>query len=381
MSIFVDLHILQSLPPSCVNRDDTGSPKRAVYGGVDRARVSSQAWKHATRVAFADYLDPEKIGTRTLYAIELIVEKVQESGSSYEPAEIAKAAATVLSKAGIKTEKAKERKNPEGEKVSDSPYPISKFLLFISPLQVEALAKLTVSVLEGEKISPKDARAAASEDTAVDMGLFGRMVADEPSLTVDAACQVAHALSVSGANTEFDYFTAVDDKPRADRFGAGMIGTVEFVSATFYRYATVNMTVLAENLGSMEAAEEALSAFIRAFTTSMPTGKQNTFANRTRPGFVAAQVRDDQPVNLVGSFETPIESDNGIMSAAVASLVNTSIDEDAQFGTKPVGTSFLATKDALKGEAAEALEAWGKPSTLDEVITATLSAIRSASEV
>ena len=52
--LYVDFHVLQTVPPSCVNRDDTGSPKTAVYGGATRARVSSQAWKHAIRKMFAE---------------------------------------------------------------------------------------------------------------------------------------------------------------------------------------------------------------------------------------------------------------------------------------------------------------------------------------
>ena len=39
--LYVDFHVLQTVPPSCINRDDTGSPKTAIYGGVTRARVSS----------------------------------------------------------------------------------------------------------------------------------------------------------------------------------------------------------------------------------------------------------------------------------------------------------------------------------------------------
>jgi CRISPR system Cascade subunit CasC len=65
--IFLDVHALQTVPPSNLNRDDTGAPKTALYGGVPRARVSSQAWKRATRTYFADehLLEPSELGVRT----------------------------------------------------------------------------------------------------------------------------------------------------------------------------------------------------------------------------------------------------------------------------------------------------------------------------
>jgi CRISPR system Cascade subunit CasC len=134
------------------------------------------------------------------------------------------------------------------------------------------------------------------------------MVADDADLNVDASVQVAHALSTHAAEIEQDYFTAVDDKNiGSNETGAGMIGTVEFNAATLYRYATVNVDLLRKNLaGDNEATARAVEAFVRGFVLSMPTGKQNTFANRTVPDGVIIAVRDDQPINLVGAFEEPV---------------------------------------------------------------------------
>lgn len=147
----------------------------------------------------------------------------------------------------------------------------------------------------------KAAKAALSRDHSVDVALFGRMVADDANLNVDAACQVAHAISTHAVATEFDYYTAVDDQNPAEETGAGMIGTIEFDSATLYRYATINVPALLRSLGDTEATAQAVEAFVRSFATSMPTGKQNTFANRTAPDAVVVMVRPDRPVNLVGA--------------------------------------------------------------------------------
>ena len=154
----------------------------------------------------------------------------------------------------------------------------------------------------------KDACKAALKGTpSVDLALFGRMVASDPSLNYDAAAQVAHAISTHSVQNEFDYFTAVDDRAPDDNAGAGHLGTVEFNSSTLYRYATVNVTELSENLGA--ETPEAVRNFLRAFVCSMPTGKQNTFANRTLPDAIYVAIRRDQPANLVGAFEQPVRAD------------------------------------------------------------------------
>lgn len=177
------------------------------------------------------------------------------------------------------------------------------------------------------------------------------MVADDADLNVDAACQVAHAISTHAAENEFDFFTAVDDdKSRAEEredAGAGMMGTIEFSSATMYRYATVNLDLLHENLGDAEATLRALSSFIEAFVKTMPTGKQNTFANRTLPSMVVVQVRDDQPVSLVGAFERPVlKSDTeGFVAKSVRKLVEHEKQLEEAFGVKPRHAFVVSLED------------------------------------
>lgn len=340
---FLDIHVLQTVPPSNINRDDTGSPKSAAYGGVRRARVSSQAWKRATRSEFRRFLDKEDLGTRTKRVVELLTEEIGKAFPDLtdRATEIAEA---VFTKGGIKL--TAPRKG--GEEAKESGY-----LLFLSALQIKRLAALGAEAAQGDGLDALDKKtigAIFKADNSIDLALFGRMVADVSDLNVDAAAQVAHAISVHAVDNEFDYFTAVDDHKAADTeedAGAGMIGTVEFNSSTLYRYATVNVEGLRKNLGSAEATERAVKAFIDAFIRSMPTGKQNTFANGTLPDAVVVIAREDQPVSLVGAFEdavtTPVGS--GRVTAAAERLVAYAKDVEAVYGSAATSTWTVGVGD------------------------------------
>ncbi|MBW4722315.1 type I-E CRISPR-associated protein Cas7/Cse4/CasC [Saccharothrix obliqua] len=330
----VDIHVIQTVPPSNINRDDTGSPKTAVYGGRRRARVSSQAWKRATRDAFEHLLDPAELGVRTKRVVELVAEEItrQRPELAQRSAELAEA---VLTAAGIKITPARKKEA----------LPESGYLLFLSTRQIQGLAELVIEAAEkaGEgkpDINKADARARADQQHSVDVALFGRMVADATDLNVDAACQVAHALSVHTVDNEYDYFTAVDDHKKADAedAGAGMIGTVEFNSSTLYRYATVDVDRLRDNLGDVGGTRRAVEAFVRAFVSSMPTGKQNTFANRTLPDAVLVVVRHTQSINLVGAFEeaVPDDADGGRVVMAVSRLAEHARELHEAFDEQPV---------------------------------------------
>ena len=340
MSTYVDIHIIQSLPPSCVNRDDSGSPKSAVYGGVRRLRVSSQSWKRATRLYFNDLLDAKDVGVRTKRVVEVLAERITEDAPELADA-AAGLAEKVFAAAKIKLS------SPRGKK--DAPQE-SGYLLFLSTSQIERLAGLAIaSARGGEALDAKTVKKIFKEAHAVDIALFGRMVADDTDLNVDAACQVAHAISTHAAENEYDFFTAVDDdKSRSEEedAGAGMMGTVEFSSATMYRYATVNLDMLVENLGDGDAALRALEVFIKGFCLSMPTGKQNTFANRTLPEAVVVSVRDDQPVSLVGAFEKPIRTNEaeGYLARSVGALAEHARAIEDNYGLKPLAGFVVALK-------------------------------------
>lgn len=361
---FIDLHVLQTVPPSCINRDDTGSPKTATFGGVTRARVSSQAWKKATRDEFKQHLDTTELSERTIRVVERIAARMREQDPSIEEEQATEAATEVLKATGIKV-KIEKKKGNDDEEPAETRH--TGYLVFLSRAQIDALARLGVETVQGEKLSKAKAKQAFSDDNAIAVALFGRMIADAPDLNVDAACQVGHAISVHAASSEFDYFTAVDDNAPEDNAGAGMIGTVEFVSSTLYRYATIDAERLVENLGSKDAAIKAVEAFVRAFLVSMPTGKQNTFANRTRPGVVLLEVREDQPVNLAAAFEDPVRTDGGILPLAAKQLAEHAICEDEKFSSAPVRSGILVADKAAKEHVAPILGR-AQETTLDELV-------------
>ena len=342
MSTYVDIHIIQSLPPSCVNRDDSGSPKSAVYGGVRRLRVSSQSWKRATRLYFNDLLDAKDVGVRTKRVVEVLAERITEDAP-----ELAGDAAALAKKVFAATKI--KLSSPRGKK--DAPQE-SGYLLFLSTSQIARLAELAIaSARDGEALDAKTIRKIFKEAHAVDIALFGRMVADDTDLNVDAACQVAHAISTHAAENEYDFFTAVDDdKSRSEEedAGAGMMGTVEFSSATMYRYATVNVDLLRHNLGDSEATLRALEVFVRGFCLSMPTGKQNTFANRTVPETVVVTVREDQPVSLVGAFEeaVPAQGAHGYVARSVEALARHAATIEDNYGLEPLRSFVVALTDS-----------------------------------
>jgi len=327
---YVDVHVIQTVPPSNVNRDDTGSPKTAVYGGVRRARVSSQAWKRATRTDFESTLDSTELGVRSKRLVEIVADEIRGLAPEVEPDAARTAAKEVLGKGGITV------KAPKGGGADEAGY-----LVFLSRLQISALAELALEGLRGDGVAAierKAVQAVLKGKNSIDLALFGRMVADVTDLNVDAAAQVAHAISVHAVETEYDYFTAVDDHKQRDAeedAGAGMIGTVEFNSSTLYRYATVNVEGLLANLGDEAATRRAVEAFVRSFVRSLPTGKQNTFANRTLPDAVVVVVREDQPVNWVGAFETPVPTagEGGRVAESVVRLVAHAHDLASAFGT------------------------------------------------
>ena len=280
--LFLDVHAIQTLPPSNINRDDTGSPKTCQYGGVRRARVSSQSWKRAMRTYFYEQSEQENVGVRTKDIVQFVAEKI-------------------INDAGVKTKDGK-----------------AKALFFLGDSQAKELAKAAIVGNNDKKYLKEILR----NNPAVDIALFGRMVADDPSLNEDASSQVAHAISTHSVDTEFDFFTAVDDLAPEENAGAGMLGTVEFNSSTLYRYANVAIHELYKQLENKEAVLNTGRLFVKSFANSLPTGKVNTFANQTLPQFVMVTLRDDRPVNLVSAFENPIRSNEGYVEKSVNALLN-----------------------------------------------------------
>lgn len=304
----LELHIIQSVPVSCLNRDDLNSPKTAVFGGVQRARVSSQSWKRAIR-EMAKELAPEQFkGERTRLMHEPLVEQLKLAGlSEVDADEGAKKIVDVLVNLDSKSK----------DKVK------SKTLYFLSPLELKTLANAYAETKDPKK-SLKAVDAKSLKDAA-DISIFGRMVANDHSLTVESASMFSHALSTHKVDNEIDFFSAVDDLQPKEDSGAGMTSTLEFNSATYYRFAALNLNMLADSdhLGSLSSEERqsVVKAFIEATIKAMPGARKNTMNGNTLPVYVLGVVRaQGHPIQLVNAFESPIRSSQGYATRSIELL-------------------------------------------------------------
>ena len=329
MSRFVQMHILTAYPPSNPNRDDLGRPKTAVIGGVSRMRISSQALKRAIRTdeAFRAAL-MGNLGERTQRMGDKVREYLLKQGAPEDRAlEIAQGIAAMFGT----VDEAKE----------DNPT-FTKQLAFISPTERDAAFDLANKVHEGKESLPKtpekkasaaakkkykeDIKKKAAElvlrtaDSAVDVAMFGRMLADSPDFNRDAAVQVAHAFTSNRVDVEDDYYTAVDDLKTAEEdAGAGFIGEAGFGAGVFYLYICVNRVLLLKNLsGDTELAGRALSALVRAAATASPSGKKNSFANHVRAEYMLLESGDSQPRSLASAFTKPVGSGNQLAESVEA---------------------------------------------------------------
>ena len=362
MSTFIDIHVIQNVAPSCLNRDDTGAPKDCVFGGHRRARISSQCLKRAARLHFASagLLTPDELAIRTRNIVALIGERLAELGHDDTTAAITAALAAV--ELGVK---ARSEQTPQTE-----------YLLFLANTAIDQLTQLIAENLaELNTGKPSAALKKAivgvlSSASAIDVALFGRMVADKKDLSVDAAAQVAHAISANKIDRESDFFTAVDDWTRADEADAGMLGSVEFNSSCLYRFATVNLDLLITNLGGdRDLALKGLAAFLRSSVLAIPSGKQNTFAAHNLPAAVAIGVHNSQPISLANAIEKPVwhgEHANGLAAASVARLEQHAATLSSTYGLN-LGLKVMDTTNAWDGDTI---------ATLDDLINATIQAVQ-----
>lgn len=343
--MIIELHILQNLAPSNINRDDQGAPKEAMFGGYRRARVSSQSWKRAVRDAFADdnLVPIEQRAIRSRRLIGELQTAFKKAGKEDEISlNVAKA---LLSGLGfVPDSKAEDR---------------TQYLLFLGRQEIsglvdvalthwETLAGAVEKAVAGSK--KKDLKAAVPEDLqkatlavldggrAADLALFGRMLADLPDKNVDGATQVAHAISTHAVDIEWDFFTAVDDLNLREDTGAGMMGTVDFDSSTLYRYANVDMHQLTKNLGGdTELANATLGAFVTALVTSIPTGKQNSFAAQNKPAFAMAVVRNADRWSLANAFVQPVEKGKGdVLEESIEKMLTHWLNMKEMYGGEDV---------------------------------------------
>lgn len=368
--MLIELHVLQNFAPSNLNRDDTGAPKSCQFGGVTRARVSSQCWKRATR-SFArerGLLAKEELGHRSRRLKEELTKRLTNGGEASFDATVA----TVIADATVRSFGAKMKNDltaylifiGEGElqeaiKVCQAHrLTLESYAQKVAEQQAKKEAKAkkkqtpTKATLDVESQSQAKQDEADESDTpemklagdlkkgfdefqraivkvldlksAADVAMFGRMLADLPEKNIDAACQVAHPISTHAVSRgEDDYFTAMDDLQPEGELGASQIGTTEFNSACYYRYANINTEQLAENLnGNDKLAKRAAQAFLQAFVRAIPTGKQNNYSSPTPPSFVLAIVREYGLCSLANAFESPVRASEteGVIKKSVRRL-------------------------------------------------------------
>jgi len=323
MNRFLQLHLLTFFPPANLNRDDTGRPKTAVVGGAMRLRLSSQALKRAWRESpiFVSTLSGH-MGQRTQRLGEVVWDHLRAGGMEEAKAlDVARQIASVFGKV-------KDAKDPNPARTEQ--------LAFISPEERAAALVMADQALKGETIDPKPAGLLRGADTAADIALFGRMLADNPVFNREAAAQVAHAITTHRVTVEDDYYTAVDDlKTKAEDAGAGFLGEAAFGSGVFYLYLCIDRALLVKNLGGdASLAATALVALAQAAATTAPRGKQNSFAAHGRAGYILAERGNQQPRTLAGAFARPVtdSQDFDLMAASIARLRRFSTDISNAYG-------------------------------------------------
>ena len=318
MSRFFQLHLLTFFPPANMNRDDTGRPKTAVVGGATRLRLSSQALKRAWRTSpLFEAALAGHMGKRTQRFGETVQQHLLARGMAADAALAA----------------AREIAAVFGKPKSEAGSARIEQLAFLAPEEQAAALALADRMLAGEKLDAKAAGMLRATDTAADIALFGRMLADNPQYNREAAAQVAHAITTHKVAVEDDYYTAVDDlKTPADDAGAGFLGEASFGSGVFYLYLCVDRALLVRNLGGDAAAGQlaatALGALVEAAATVAPGGKQNSFAAHGRAHYLLAERGDAQPRTLAGAFSRPVAGSD-LMHESITALggFRTALDE------------------------------------------------------
>lgn len=341
MTRFLQLHLLTSYPPANLNRDDLGRPKTAKMGGTDRLRVSSQSLKRNWRSSelFQSAL-AGSIGTRTKMLGCGIYDKLISAGI---PEKKAQTYAQLIAGQFGKLKK-EEKNNPKaGLNIEQLVH-----LSFSENDRIDSLVKVLIE----EQREPKEEELGLlrQENMAVDIALFGRMLASKPAFNVEAACQVAHAISVHSVTIEDDYFTAVDDlNDGSEDAGAAHIGETGFAAGVFYSYICINKEQLVKNLnGNTELASKAIAALTEAAIKVAPKGKQNSFGSHAYASYVLAEVGDQQPRSLSVAFLKPIDKqDNDYGVAAITALEQQCENFNTVYGDC---SDFQCRMNAIGGE-------------------------------
>ena len=323
MSTFIQLHMLTSYPPSNLNRDDLGRPKTAIMGGKTRLRVSSQSMKRAWRTSdlFQSGLAGH-VGTRTKKMGVEVYNALKAKGVAEGKAKTwAKQIAEVFGKA----KKTNANKTLEELEIEQ--------LAHFSPEEKTIIDTLVEKlVTSNTEPSSDDLKLLRKNHTAVDIAMFGRMLASSPAFNTEAAVQVAHAITIHEVAVEDDYFTAVDDLNNGeDDLGAAHIGETEFGAGLFYLYICVNRDLLEENLGNKDLANNTLQALVETAAKVSPTGKQNSFASRAYSSYILAEKGEQQPRSLSVAFLKPVRGED-MLAKAIGEIENKRTNMEKVYG-------------------------------------------------
>lgn len=348
----IEFHILQSFPVTCLNRDDVGAPKTAIVGGLTRARVSSQCWKRQVRMALHYF--PVITGYRTLQLDTLVADACKKLGATDEQA---KACGQVFKNAFLKdkTSKNSAKKLKKADllefETDDSPEQDedekNKTLLFFSPGEIQRIAQ-AFKVLDfkhdqffaGVSAQDKQAGKVAAllgydkKDRqvmdALDIALFGRMVAKAAEMNIEGAASFSHAISTHAVSNEIDFFTALDDLK--DEPGSAHMGSLEFNSATYYRYISLDLGQLIQTLGEGADLTVAVDAFTRALFMAVPAARQATQSGASPWDFARVLVRKGQRLQV--PFETAVKrQDGGFQQPSIEALRGYLDTRKKQFGS------------------------------------------------
>jgi CRISPR system Cascade subunit CasC len=314
--MLIQIHMLQNYAPSNLNRDDTGSPKNAYFGEVLRGRISSQCLKRSIRLSETfekAFRDSGLLAVRTKRLPGLVREELKAMGVDDSTVE-----AIVVRVPEIGSESGRDRGKAEEDAELET-----RQLIFVGQNEVRPLAEKLLALYHGygekkweeTKIADITKELGKSLPLSVDVAMFGRMTTSDAFQDVQAAVQVAHALSANALTQEFDYFTAVDDI--SGESGAGMIGDVEYNSSTYYKYINAHWEQLCQNLGG------AVLALLEAAATAQPSGKQNTFAAHNLPDLILVELREKNlPVSYANAFLKPAQNSHHqtVMADAIAKL-------------------------------------------------------------
>ena len=329
----IEFHILQSFPVTCLNRDDVGAPKNAVVGGTPRARVSSQCWKRQVRLALHEMGLPQ--GTRTKLIADLIAAECKEQGATEEQATLC---GQKIERIFIKKSEAKGKKGmPEDDSEPETSAEQTDTLLFLSPTEVMKIA----NALKEKGFDPnaliakKDAKGQAKEladligkpkldyeTDGIDIALFGRMVAQAATMNVEAAASFAHAISTHRVSNEVEFFTALDDNKEEQ--GSAHMGSLEFNSATYYRYVSLDLGQLWANLAGSNMVES-VEAFTKALFVAIPAARQTTMSGASPWDFARISVRKGQRLQV--PFEKAIRPENGSILEPSVTALRTYLDK------------------------------------------------------